>query len=213
MFIEQDVTSAETSRAGAGRGDADAQFTAELHGFIPLLRNYARQFCRDEEAASDLAQETLTKAWQARRTFRQGTNLKAWLVTIMRNQFRSDARRNWRQVAWDEDAAQRIPGPPHEQLHTVELSDAARALSALPRGQREALLLIGVGGFSGEDAAALCHCRPTAVKSRMSRARQALLSMLRGEEPLPHQRPARGAAAEAIIAQLERLTGRSAFTH
>jgi RNA polymerase sigma-70 factor (ECF subfamily) len=131
----------------------------------------------------------------------------------MRNQFRSDARRSWRQVAWDENAAERISAPPNEQFHTVELADAARALSNLPHGQRDALLLIGVGGFSGEEAAALCHCRSAAVKSRMSRGRQALLSMLEGEQALPCRRPAPGAAAETIIAQLEQLTGRPALTH
>jgi RNA polymerase sigma-70 factor (ECF subfamily) len=195
-----------TNSGKAGRGDSDAGFSAELLRLIPQLRQWARRLYRDDEAAADLAQETLTKAWQARRSFVRGTKLEAWLLTIMRNQFRSEFRRAWRKVAWNQEAAERIPGARDEQIWNAELSDAMRALGALSKRQREALILTDVGGFSSEEAAAISHCRPTAVKSRASRARQSLAAMLRGDEPIPSRdRPAPGRAADEIISQLEIL--------
>lgn len=186
--------------------DTDAQFKADLLDLIPFLRAFARSLCGNQETADDLAQETLVKAWQARNMFAPGTNLKAWLFTILRNQFYSDRRRAWRQAPWDQDAAERIPGSSAEQSWAAELSDTARALSQLSDEQREALILVGAGGFSYEDAAAICHCAVGTVKSRVARARKSLLSILEGEDPLPpaHQ-PVERDAAEEILAQLDRL--------
>ncbi len=122
--------------------------------------------------------------------FQAGTNLKAWLFTILRNQFYSDRRRAWRQAPWDQDAAERIPGSSGEQNWAADLSDTARALTCLSDEQREALILVGAGGFSYEDAAAICNCAVGTVKSRVARARRSpLLSILEGEDPLPAAPP------------------------
>jgi RNA polymerase sigma-70 factor (ECF subfamily) len=187
--------------------DADSQFKADLLDLIPFLRAFARSLCGNQEMADDLAQETLVKAWQARNMFAPGTNLKAWLFTILRNQFYSDRRRAWRQAPWDQDAAERIPGSSAEQASAAELSDTARALSRLSDEQREALILVGAGGFSYEDAAAICRCAVGTVKSRVARARKSLLSILEGEDPLPPaSHGAEGDAADAIMAELDRLS-------
>jgi RNA polymerase sigma-70 factor (ECF subfamily) len=187
--------------------NSDDQFSAELLRLIPQLRQWARRLYREDEAAADLAQETLAKAWQARRSFARGTKLEAWLLTIMRNQFRSEFRRAWRKMPWNQEAAERIPGAQDEQIWNAELSDAMRALGSLSQRQRDALILTDIGGFSSEEAAAISHCRPTAVKSRASRARQSLAAMLKGDEPIPTRgRPAPGRAADEIISQLEILT-------
>jgi RNA polymerase sigma-70 factor (ECF subfamily) len=186
--------------------DPDSQFKADLLDLIPFLRAFARSLCGNQETADDLAQETLVKAWQARSTFAPGTNLKAWLFTILRNQFYSDRRRAWRQAPWDQDAAERIPGSSNEQAWAAELSDTARALTCLSDEQREALILVGAGGFSYEDAAAICKCAVGTVKSRVARARKTLLAILDGEEPLPQaSQPQEGDAAHEILAQLDRL--------
>src|SRR5579884_1940448 len=186
--------------------DTDAQFKADLLDLIPFLRAFARSLCGNQETADDLAQETLVKAWQARGMFAPGTNLKAWLFTILRNQFYSDRRRAWRQAPWDQDAAERIPGSSSEQAWAAELSDTARALSCLSDEQREALILVGAGGFSYEDAAAICKCAVGTVKSRVARARKTLIAILDGEEPLPQaSQPQEGDAAHEILAQLDRL--------
>ena len=203
MTIPRPETMAETVRPVR---DVDAQFKADLLDLIPFLRAFARSLCGNQETADDLAQETLVKAWQARAMFAPGTNLKAWLFTILRNQFYSDRRRAWRQAPWDQDAAERIPGSSSEQSWAAELSDTARALSCLSDEQREALILVGAGGFSYEDAAAICKCAVGTVKSRVARARKSLIAILDGEEPLPQaSQPQEGDAAHEILAQLDRL--------
>src|SRR5580704_18102246 len=90
---------------------------------IPKLLNRANLLTRDEDAAADLTQETLARAWAARDSFAPGTNLDGWLYTIMRNKFYSDGRRGWRQVAWDQDSAERISTPDGEQYWAIELGD------------------------------------------------------------------------------------------
>jgi RNA polymerase sigma-70 factor (ECF subfamily) len=173
---------------------------------IPFLRAFARSLCGNPDIADDLAQETLVKAWQSRATFAPGTNLKAWLFTILRNQFYSDRRRAWRQAPWDQDAAERIPGASEEQSWAAELSDTARALTSLSDEQREALILVGAGGFSYEAAAQICNCAVGTVKSRVARARKTLIGILEGSEPLPANTGEDSAdATNDIMAQLDRL--------
>src|SRR3954454_15938453 len=199
----QSQSSAGSSRE---RKDDDARFKTDLLELIPFLRAFARSLCGNQEAADDLAQETLVKAWQARDMFAPGTNLKAWLFTILRNQFYSDRRRAWRQAPWDQEAAERIPGSAGEQSWAAELSDTARALSCLSDEQREALILVGAGGFSYEDAARICNCAVGTVKSRVARARKSLVAILEGDETLPPAvQPVEGDAANEILAQLDRL--------
>jgi RNA polymerase sigma-70 factor, ECF subfamily len=199
------VISTETVSNGA-KPENEATFKTGLLELVPFLRAFARSLCGNPEMADDLAQETLVKAWQARGSFAAGTNLKAWLFTILRNQFYSDRRRAWRQAPWDQEAAERIPGSSGEQSWAAELSDTARALTCLSDEQREALILVGAGGFSYEDAAAICNCAVGTVKSRVARARKSLLSILEGEDPLPSSPHAtEGDAAHDIMAQLDRL--------
>jgi len=176
------ATQLRDSRESAG------SFSSEIADHIPMLRRMAKQLTRNEESAADLTQETLAKAWAARRTFVAGTNLKAWLITIMRNQFRSEMRRAWRQTFWEEESFEQSPAPRDEQIWSIELGDAARAISSLSRYQREALILSGVGGFTGDDVATLVQCGRAAAKSRVCRARHAVQSMLDGTEPLKTRR-------------------------
>lgn len=186
--------------------DTNEDFRKDLLGLVPFLRAFSRSLCGDRELADDLAQEALAKAWQSRDTFRAGSNLKAWLFTILRNQFYSDRRRAWRQAPWDDAAAERMPVARGEQIWAVQLSDTARALRGLPAEQREALILVGAGGFSYEDAARISNCAVGTVKSRVARARKALSAALEGNGPLSSEpRPAGGDATNEIMAQLERL--------
>jgi RNA polymerase sigma-70 factor, ECF subfamily len=192
-----------------------SDFKAGLLELIPFLRAFARSLCGNHEMADDLVQETLVKAWQSRDTFTPGTNLKAWLFTILRNHFYSERRRAWRQVAWDQDAAERLPGTSQDPSWAAELSDMVRGLRLLPDEQREALILVGAGGFSYVDVANICRCNVGTVKSRVARARKALMAILeRQDNVLPNQRPDEGEAARDIMAELERLApdGPSAAT-
>lgn len=206
MSISAQPTSPAPQTESRSKAANDAQFKHDLLELIPFLRAFARSLCGNQETADDLAQETLVKAWQARDMFAPGTNLKAWLFTILRNQFYSDRRRAWRQAPWDQEAAERIPGSAGEQSWAAELSDTARALSCLSDEQREALILVGAGGFSYEDAARICNCAVGTVKSRVARARKSLLAILEGEDSLPPAaQPVEGDAANEIMAQLDRL--------
>ncbi|HEX4077697.1 MAG TPA: RNA polymerase sigma factor [Rhizomicrobium sp.] len=191
---------------------ADTQFTAGIVGLMPLLRKLARRlYQRDDEAAADLVQEALVKAWQARGSFAAGTNLKAWLFTIMRNQFRSEVRRGWRQMPWDEEAAERLSAPPAEQLWTVELDDAVRAIDSLSVRRREALILSVIGGLSSKDAAVILHCPPNAAKNRVHRARHAVSAMLEGKEPIKLKRNgAKGCDIADLVGQVNQLTAHHA---
>lgn len=179
------------------------QFQRDLIALAPHLRAFSRTLCGRREMAEDLAQEAMMNAWRARGSFAAGTNLKAWVFTILRNAFYSQGRRAWRQAHWDEESANRLEGPPDKQDWSVELSDTVRALSGLPDTQREAIILIGAGGFSYEEAARICGAAVGTMKSRVARGRVALLSTLDGSVPLP-QLPAERAidACDDILAQM-----------
>jgi RNA polymerase sigma factor (sigma-70 family) len=184
-----------------------SDFKTDLIALIPFLRAYARSLCGHGDEANDLAQETLARAWQARRSFVPGTNLKAWLCTILRNQFYSDRRRARRQVSWDQDKAERIPSGSNAQEAASHLSDLARAINRLSTEHREALILVSVGGFSYDQASSICGCAIGTVKSRVARAREALLTLLEGNDaPKEARRSDSDAAARDIMAQLDRLT-------
>ena len=184
----------------------DAQFEADLLELAPFLRSFARSLTRNTDAAEDLVQDAMLRAWRARRSYKPGTNLKAWLCIILRNKFYSDGRRTWRQVSWDQGAAERISAGDPEQVSLVDLSDTVDALELMPAHQREALTLIGAGGFSYREAAVICNCEPSALKTRVSRARKALTSLLEGRKAFPKMRHSRSReATEQLMAELARL--------
>ena len=184
------------------------QFETDLAGLMPFLRVFAKSLSGKAELAEDLAQETLAKAWQCRHTFTPGTNLKAWLFTILRNEFYSYLRRAWRQTPLDAAFSNSIAAPPGEQRWAVELSDMACAMTELPEAQRDALILIGVGGFTYDEVAVLTKTAVGTVKSRVGRGRQSLRKILDTHKSLPVQsRPASGNAMNEILAQLNRLSG------
>lgn len=150
-------------------------------GFVDAmghLRAFAFSLCRNAQRADDLVQETLVKAWQKRHSFEEGTNLKAWLFTILRNNYFSELRKqNGLLVEADSDCIERLGVPPAQSGH-LDLQDFAAALGRLEPAQREALLLVGAGGFSYEEAGEICGCAVGTVKSRVNRARHRLAALL-----------------------------------
>jgi RNA polymerase sigma-70 factor (ECF subfamily) len=159
--------------------------------------------CRQHAKAEDLAQEALAKAWKARSSFQPGTNLKAWLFTILRNELYSRARRDWRQTEWDQDAAERIPAAADAQHWHLELCDVADGLRSLPVEQREAVILIGAAGFSYSEAGEICGVPEGTVKSRVARGRMALVAFMEGGKTVTHEPVAhhKGGSAD-IMGQL-----------
>jgi len=145
---------------------------------VPSLRAFAISLSGNGDRADDLVQETLLRAIANIDSFQPGSNLPAWLFTILRNLFRSDYRKRRREV---EDAegnyAKTLKTQPAQGAH-LEFEEFRAALEKLPQDQREALILVGASGFSYEDAATICGCAVGTIKSRVNRARSKLAAML-----------------------------------
>lgn len=153
-------------------------FRTDLLAAIPSLRAFGVSLTQNADRADDLVQETLVKAWDKQDSFEPGTNLKAWLFTILRNEFYSQMRKRGREVQ-DTDGVMTQKMAVHPgQLGVLDLADFKQALATLPPDQREAIILIGASGFSYEEAAAICECAVGTIKSRVSRARTRLQQIL-----------------------------------
>lgn len=160
----------------------DQEFKAELADLIPHLRAFARSLCGDPTLADDLAQDAMLKAWKARASFQPGTNMKAWAFTILRNLFYSEKRRSWHRQPLDPEVAEATLVASDNSADNLELLSLRNALAQLPEDQREALILVGAGGLPYEEVAEICDCAVGTVKSRVSRARKALVEILEANE-------------------------------
>ena len=154
----------------------------DLVAAIPNMRAFAISLCGNRDRADDLVQEALVKAWNHLDSFQVGTNLKAWLFTILRNAYFSELRKTKREVA-DSDGllAARVAVPAEQHAH-LDLKDLSNALAELPVDQREALILVGAEGFSYEDAASISGCAVGTVKSRVNRARAKLTELMNASD-------------------------------
>lgn len=157
---------------------SDPEFKAQLAQVIPHLRAFGRSLSGNRDLADDLVQETLMKAWAARLRFQAGTNMRAWTFIILRNLYLSQMRRARFKGEWDDLVADRILAAPASQDKHVELGDMQRALLHLPQPQREALILVGAGGFAYEEAAEICGVAVGTIKSRVARGRVALEAVM-----------------------------------
>ncbi len=149
---------------------------------IPSLRAFAVSLCGNVDRADDLVQEALTRALANIDSFRPGSNMSAWLFTILRNHFRSEYRKRRREVEDPEGwHAANLKSHPEQEGH-LEYEELRTAMAELPEDQREALILVGASGFSCEEAAEICGCAVGTIKSRVSRARKRLGAMLSIDE-------------------------------
>ncbi|MGZ9143610.1 MAG: sigma-70 family RNA polymerase sigma factor [Candidatus Binatia bacterium] len=145
---------------------------------VPSLRAFAISLCGNVDRADDLVQETMVRALANIDSFQPGTNMSAWLFTILRNHFRSEYRKRRREVEdTDGHYADSLKSQP-EQHGQVEFTEFKKALAQLPSDQREALILVGASGFSYEEAAHICGCAVGTIKSRVNRARTRLAELL-----------------------------------
>nr|WP_048432930.1 sigma-70 family RNA polymerase sigma factor [Methylobacterium platani] len=163
----------------AARGDAISfDFRNALMTALPALRTFGLSLSHDVVRADDLVQETCARAWANQHRFQAGTNFTAWLFTIMRNQFYTELRKGRREVEDGDGILAGQLAAPADQDHASTLRVVQERMQALPEAQREALLLIGAEGYTYEEAAARIGCQVGTVKSRVSRARAALLAAL-----------------------------------
>lgn len=166
---------------------SDPEFKQQLAQVIPHLRAFGRSLSGNRDLADDLVQETLMKAWAARLRFQAGTNMRAWTFIILRNLYLSQMRRARFKGEWDDLVADRILAAPASQDRHVDLGDMQRALLHLPQPQREALILVGAGGFAYEEAAEICGVAVGTIKSRVARGRVALEALM-NDNTLPSRR-------------------------
>jgi RNA polymerase sigma factor (sigma-70 family) len=187
----------------------DNEFKEQLAQVIPHLRAFGRSLSGSRDLADDLVQETLLKAWAARKRFQAGTNMRAWTFIILRNLFLSQMRRARFKGEWDELTASKLLAAPASQDRHVELGDMQRALMHLPQPQREALILVGAGGFAYEEAAEICGCAVGTIKSRVARGRVALENLL-AEGKLPsrreHETDSNQSALQSIMSEVDDLS-------
>ena len=184
---------------------SEEAFQKALIGEMGHVRAFARSLCAGRtDVADDIAQEALAKAWASRDRFTQDSNLRAWLFSIVRNTFRDQRRKAWRETLLEnlDGVAGATSG--RESSDKVELEDARRALGVLPEDQREALVLVAVAGFSYDEAAEICETKPGTIKSRVNRARARL------EEAYARGEIGKGGAdGEALDALIEEAYARA----
>lgn len=150
----------------------------EIVDHVSALRAFAISLSQNSALADDLVQDTIVKAWTNFDKFQPGTNLRAWLFTILRNAYYSHRRKMVREVA-DPDGVMAMSlaeKPAHDGR--LQLRELLVALGKLPEDQREAILLVGASGFTYEEAAEMCDVAVGTIKSRANRARTALAGML-----------------------------------
>lgn len=188
--------------ASPGTGPADPREGIIDH--LPAMRAFALSLTRNPASADDLVQDTIVKAWTHFDTFRPGTNLRSWLLAILRNTFISGLRKQRNEVR--AEGAQPEPFSPPEHDGPLAMRDFLRAFHLLSDEHREVLSLVFVLGLSYGEAAEAMGVLPGTVKSRVSRARHRLMAILElaeNETIMPDTGP--GAGGGAVSAQ-----GRSA---
>ena len=201
---DDSVDENQTSEKPMSEARRAREFKRELTEVIPHLRAFARGLCGRPDLADDLVQEALMKAWAAQERFQPGTSMRAWTFVILRNAYLTDMRRNRFRADYDETVAERILTAPAGQEGPLHLSDMHRALLTLPPERREALLLVGAGGFSYEEAAEICGCAVGTIKSRVGRARSALNAML-DDGDIPQRSTDDAVAHNAIMGELDEM--------
>ena len=163
--------------------ELDPAIRTELLANGPMLRKFALSLCGTIDGAEDLVQETFLQAIANIDKFQPGSNLSAWLVTILRNRFLGQWRKRRREVEdIDGHYAETLKSEP-EQTARVDFADFRAALSKLPSEQRQALLLVGASDLTYDEAGAQCGCPGGTIKSRAHRARARLADLLAIDAP------------------------------
>ncbi len=165
-------------------------FRDKLLAEIPNLRVFAISLAYSRQNADDLVQDTLLKAWSHAASFAEGTNMRAWLFTILRNTYYSLYRKRGREVQDTDGMYSERVAVPASQDGIIDLADFRIALAKLPEDQREVLIMVGATGLSYEETAKICNVAIGTVKSRVNRARTKLAELLsiNGVEDIGHDK-------------------------
>jgi RNA polymerase sigma-70 factor (ECF subfamily) len=180
----QPLNSTFTAREGVRVPDPDPDdWRDDVLALIPALRAFAWSLCHNSSDADDLVQETLIKAWTHRSKFQLGTNLRAWLFTILRNTYYTAVVRRRREVGDPNGKHTATLTAPATQDWSVAMRALQLAMARLPPEHREALVLVGAAGLTYEEAAEICGCAIGTIKSRVNRARARLLKIMDADAP------------------------------
>lgn len=153
-------------------------FVDQLEALLPHMRAFARSLCRNADLADDIVQEACLKACTARDRFIPGAPMKPWIFRIIRNVYIQQGRRAWRSVPLDPEDAANILSTPATQQWAADLNVMQAALEQLPKKHQDAIIVVLAAGFSYDEAGEILGCSPGTVKSRVSRAREALLHLM-----------------------------------
>ena len=164
--------------SGGRSAQAARDFKRDLLATIPSLRAFAYSLSGRSDLADDLVQDTMLKAWAKQDSYQDGTNIKAWLFTILRNEFYSKMRKKGREVQDSEGFFTESLATHPAQHGNLDMQDFKAALDQLPEDQKEAIILVGASGFSYEEAAEISGAAIGTMKSRVSRARAKLAELL-----------------------------------
>jgi len=161
----------------------DATLQNAMLAAVPQMRDFALRLCRRNDRAEDLVQEALLRAIVNIELFQPGSNMTAWLFTILRNHFLNECRRSRREVS-DVDGyfVATMTSQPAQEAH-LQLDELEDALAQLPDDQREAVILVACAGLSYDEAAKSCHCAVGTIKSRLFRARARLAELMSIDSP------------------------------
>ena len=173
--LHRTATTPQANKPAAGTTQS---IRDDIQATIPNLRAFAMSLTGNIDNADDLVQETLVRAFAHIDSFEPGTNLSAWLFTILRNLFRSEYRKRKREVEDAEGSFAATLSTRPEQTGRIEFKELQQALEKLRADQREAVILVGASGFSYEEAAEICGCAVGTIKSRVNRARIRLAELL-----------------------------------
>lgn len=175
--VEQDRKISRASRDFHRSGSAESELRGEIVALVPALRAFSRALTRNPSEADDLLQESLLKALGHIHQFAPGTNLKAWLFTIVRNTFYTGYNKRRRESSCPLDEAISVHVAPGQEW-SLKIRAVDKALQQIPVHQREALMLVGCAGLSYEEASEICGCALGTIRSRVNRARTHLLKLL-----------------------------------
>lgn len=178
---ERAVDKRPDEEAGSSELSAvDQALMEELESVIPRLRRYARSLTRDQHRGDDLVQDTLVRALDKLHLYQRGTNLLAWLFTIMRNLHINSLRSaKWERAQAETQIEVPVPGL---QISNLAMRDLAQAMAKLPDDQRETVVLVAVEGMAYQDVAQIMQVPIGTVRSRLSRARDRLRHLVQGEQ-------------------------------
>jgi RNA polymerase sigma-70 factor (ECF subfamily) len=202
MTADEQEDIAKARRDARHRRDAKIgnDFRRELVSLLPHLRAVARALSGHRDRADDLVNDTVLKALSAEAQFEPGTNLKAWLMTILRNHYINGLRRNRIEVETiGEIPEAALPTAPNQE-HVVEVNEVGAALQLMSIEHREILVLVSAAGLSYEEAADVCGCAVGTIKSRLNRARGELKRVLaRSQGQTLETNPSRGSMRRAAV--------------